>query len=125
MLKKVWPFNKNLILSWKKIFFLKLLHKAICKENNCESLALDEFPPDDANAARIPVKVVPILLPKVSGKILSKSTNPKPTNGIKLEVKTELDWTSIVNKHPTNKAIYPVKYLPTAPPGKSELIPFF
>ena len=110
--------NRNLIKINKLFCFLFIikLHKAICKDNNCLSWPLGPSP-DAANAAKMPVKVVPILLPKVSGKILSKSTNPKPTSGINELVKTELDWT-------INKAIKPVKYLPTAPPGKSLLIPF-
>lgn len=42
------------------------------------------------NAAKIPVIVVPILLPSIKGKTLSSETAPRPTNGVNNEVKTEL-----------------------------------
>lgn len=58
-------------------------HKAICSEySKVLELAL--------KLARIPVTVVPKFEPSVNGNKRSIFTSPKPTKGIKLEVKTEL-----------------------------------
>ena len=44
-----------------------------------------------ARAARMPVAVVPMFAPKVSGKARSRDTTPTPIRGVRAEVKTELD----------------------------------
>jgi len=62
-----------------------------------------------AKAAKMEVVVVPILAPSVSGYILSIDIIPIPTNGVRAEVKMELDWTRKVRPVPITIAAYPVK----------------
>ena len=73
--------NQN-ILKLSPVILKNVWHKAICNER----FKLD----DEDNAAKIPVIVVPILLPRVSGKMRSIDTIPIPTRGTRVEVKTEL-----------------------------------
>ena len=61
----------------------KRWHSAICKATGSLSL-------DAANAARIPVPVVPMLAPRVNGNILSSLIIPIPTRGVNADVNTEL-----------------------------------
>ena len=44
-----------------------------------------------AKAAKMPVPVVPMFDPKVSGKARSMVTTPTPMRGVRAEVKMELD----------------------------------
>jgi hypothetical protein len=53
--------------------------------------------------AKIPVTVVPIFEPMVKGNTRSSVTKPMPTNGVSVDVKTELDWTIIVKMQPSLK----------------------
>ena len=76
-----------------------------------------------AIAAIIPVVVVPMFAPSVSGYIRSMLTTPTPTRGVMADVKIELDWTKIVRPMPMTMAMYPVKYLHF--PGNSALMNFF
>ena len=56
---------------------------------------------DDAlNAASIPVTVVPILAPRISGNTLSSVNKPKLTNGTNELVNTEELCTNIVKPQP-------------------------
>ena len=55
------------------------------------------------------VVVVPMLAPRVKGYIRSIVITPIPTNGVRADVKTELDCTRIVIPVPIKMAIYPVK----------------
>jgi len=55
-------------------------------------------------AARIPVAVVPMLDPSVSGYILSTVRTPIPTRGVIEDVKMELDCTSTVKIAPIKMA---------------------
>ena len=57
-------------------------HNAICRANLSSS---------HAKAANIPVAVVPIFEPNVKGYTLSKATIPRPTRGVRADVKIELD----------------------------------
>lgn len=57
-----------------------------------------------ANAARRAVVVVPMLDPRVSGYTRSIEMTPMPTSGVRVEVKTELDWTIKVIPAPTASA---------------------
>ena len=59
-------------------------HNAICRAGASSS-------PSEAKAANIPVAVVPIFEPNVKGYTLSKATIPRPTRGVRAEVKIELD----------------------------------
>merc|ERR1719495_973786 len=80
--------------------------------------------PFEAKAARRLVVVVPIFDPKVSGYARSSDTKPAPARGVRVLVKTLLDWTMIVSPAPTTITRYPVtqpKYLT----GISLLTPFF
>ena len=43
----------------------------------------------------------PIFDPSVRGKARSRETNPAPASGVRVEVKTELDWTRTVRMAPT------------------------
>jgi hypothetical protein len=62
-----------------------------------DSLKLVDWP----KAAMIPVIVVPIFDPSVSGKTRSRLMTPKPTSGTKLEVNTELLCKMNVKPHPS------------------------
>ena len=62
----------------------------------------------EANAAIKAVDVVPKLDPMTMGYMRSTSINPSPTRGVRVEVKTELDWTTNVSKPPITMARYPV-----------------
>ena len=46
----------------------------------------------EAKAAIRAVEVVPRLDPMTSGYIRSTSISPSPTRGVRVDVKTELDW---------------------------------
>ena len=70
-------------------------HRAICKEF-FSSMAVVAV-----SAAMIPVMVVPMFEPKVNGYIRSMVTMPRPTSGVRVDVKIELLWTKIVKIHPT------------------------
>jgi hypothetical protein len=50
--------------------------------------------------AKIPVTVVPMFEPSVNGNTRSMVTKPIPTNGVNVDVNTELDWTIIVKMQP-------------------------
>jgi hypothetical protein len=63
-------------------------------------MALGKACPVDAKLANIPVAVVPIFDPKVNGYILSMLSTPIPTNGVRVDVKMELDWTRTVRPAP-------------------------
>ncbi len=54
----------------------------------------------DASAANTLVNVVPTLAPRVKGYILSSERTPIPTSGVKAEVKTDDDWSSMVSRAP-------------------------
>ena len=58
----------------------------------------------DARAARMAVKVVPMLAPSVSGYMRSRCRIPTPTSGVRADVKTELLCTNIVKPAPINMA---------------------
>lgn len=58
-----------------------------------------------AKAASIPVTVVPMLEPRVSGYIRSRVITLRPTSGVSADVNTELDCTRIVRQAPTIIAI--------------------
>ena len=68
-------------------------HKAICKE-------YFKVFAGPLMLAKIPVTVVPMFEPSVNGNTRSIVTKPIPTNGVKVDVKTELDWTIIVKMQP-------------------------
>ena len=53
------------------------------------------------NAASIPVTVVPIFEPKVNGNTLSIDTRPRPTRGVRVDMKTDELWITIVRKQPS------------------------
>ena len=50
--------------------------------------------------ARMAVKVVPMLAPRVRGSICSTVITPRPTRGVKVEVVTEEDCTAMVRAVP-------------------------
>ena len=54
----------------------------------------------ELSAANIPVIVVPMLDPKIRGKTRSIETRPMPTNGVRVDVKTELLWMITVRAAP-------------------------
>ena len=56
-------------------------------------------------AARIAVTVVPMLAPRVYGKICMSVNNPAPAMGTDKEVVIELLWTMAVSIKPTRKAL--------------------
>lgn len=72
-----------------------------------------------ANAARIPVSVVPILAPSVSGNILSIDNIPTPTSGVRVEVKTELLCITMVT--PEEERLHVIKSINMQNTGNDNL----
>ncbi|CAG0922127.1 unnamed protein product [Notodromas monacha] len=73
-------------------------HRAACRESLMWSGPA-------ARAARTAVDVVPTLEPRHRGYMRSRVTRPMPANGVRAEVKTELDWTRKVMMAPNAMAM--------------------
>ena len=61
--------------------------------------------PLPVSAAKRAVVVVPILAPKVTGKIEARVRSPEPAIGTSSDVVIELDWTQNVRTPPNKMAV--------------------
>ena len=62
----------------------------------------------DTKDAKSPVKVVPMLAPRVKGSICSRRIAPIPTKGVRAEVVMDEDCTKRVIPQPMRIARYPL-----------------
>jgi len=76
-------------------------------KNKCANATWSEAFPEVTMEAMIPVRVVPMLAPRVKGYICSKRSTPRPTKGVSVEVVMEDDWTTMVIPAPMIMATYP------------------